>query len=511
MSASDDRRAVLRMVQPDGGSTLVMLPSTLSIGRSVDNGLVIEDPSVSRHHAEVVFNGEGHVLYDRNSKRGSFVNRERAVERLLRPGDVITLGRPDGLRLVYELGDGSASASDDEVGLSVLSVVGDGNSRYLRTMALDLKGPREGPVASRLKALYEIASSTFSSRTVEGLCRNLLDHVAEVLPCERGWVLLKKEGNQETTVAAHATFGSGAGVQGRPSRTIVARVCDENVALLSMNAMADSRFSAQESILAQSIRSVICAPLSSARRVWGVCYFDNSAQRGAFDHEQLEFLMAASRQAGVALENLHLIEDQRRALDSFIGTLTAAIDARDVLTAGHSARVASNASAFAAFLGSGPEEVRLVQVAGLLHDVGKIGIRDDVLLKSGQLTAEEFDHMKEHPRRTFQILSRIFFTEELRDLPAIAAAHHENVDGSGYPGGLSRDEIPFPGRIIAIADVFDALTSKRHYRDPMAIEATLEVIEGMVGTKFDAEMVDVFKKFVREGRWTFSEGADPTA
>ena len=507
MSGSTNYQAVLRMVKPGGGSTLVPLPSTLSLGRSPDNNLVIDDPFVSRHHAEIVFHGDGHQLCDRNSKRGSFVNRERVAEHRLRPGDVITLGRPDGVRLLYEPGDGSTSDPGNEAGLSLLSVLGPGDSRYLKTMALDLKGAQERALASRLKALYEITSSTFSARTVEELCRNLLEHIAEVLPCERGWVLLKEDGSREPSVAAHATFGSGAAVQGRPSSTIVARACDENVALLSMNAMADARFSAQESILSQSIRSVICAPLSSAHRVWGVCYFDTSALGVAFDNEQLEFLMAASRQAGVALENLHLIDDQRRALESFIGSLTEAIDARDVLTAGHSARVAHNASAFAAFLEMDPQVVRLIQFAGLLHDVGKIGIRDAVLLKSGRLTVEEFAHMQEHPRGTLRILSKIHLTEDLRDLPAIAAAHHENIDGSGYPDGLARDEIPLPGRIIAITDVFDALTSKRHYRDPMTIDATLEVIQGMVGTKFDADLVEAFKRFVLEGQWTFGEGA----
>lgn len=507
MSGSPERRAVLRLHQPGGGSKLVPIPTPLSLGRSPDNDLVIDDPFVSRHHARIVLDGDGHLLCDRNSKRGSFVNREQVVEHRLRSGDVITLGRPDGVRIAYELGDDSPSERGEEVGLSLLSVLSHDDSRYLKTMALDLKGAKAGSVASRLKALYEIASSTFSTRTVEELCGNLLQHVAGVLPCERGWVLLKEEGGGEPSVAAHATFGSGAEVQGRPSGTIVARACDENVAILSMNAMADARFSAQESILSQSIRSVICAPLSSARRVWGVCYFDTSALGVAFDSEQLEFLMAASRQAGMALENLHLIEEQRRALESFIGALTEAIDARDVLTAGHSARVAHNASAFAAFLGMSQQVVRLIKFAGLLHDVGKIGIRDEVLLKSGRLTDEEFTHMKEHPRGTLRILSKIHLTEDLRDLPAIAASHHENLDGSGYPDGLGRNELPLPGRVIAIADVFDALTSRRHYRDPMTIEATLEVIQGMAGTKFDADLVDSFRRFVLEGNWTFSEEA----
>jgi len=496
MPDTGSQAAVLRVIRLGMPPRVVPLPSgTLTLGRSVDNGLVLEDGFVSRHHAEVVAGAQGHILRDCQSKRGTFVNGEAVMERLLRPGDTISLGNANGNCIRYEMKAPAAAKADATD--QILSVVVPEESRYLNTMAFNLADLRKGPALSRLKSLYELTTAIFTAGSAEELCGSLLKHVFEVLPCERGWTLLRGDSGQELEETARRGGGEGE----HPSRTIVARVLGENVAILSRDAMLDERFDAQDSICVQAIRSVLCAPLGTATRVLGVCYFDSRAAGAAFDEEQLEFLMAACRQAGLALENIRLLQEQKRSLDSFISTLTAAIDARDVLTAGHSARVSANASAFASYLGRSEAEARLVRVAGLLHDVGKIGTHDAVLQKPGRLTEEELAHMQEHSAGTARILGQIRLTEELRDLPAIAAAHHENMDGSGYPLGLRAEEIPPLAPLLALTDVFDALTSKRHYREPMTYEGALGLLAGMAGTKFDRGLTEAFQRFVTEGRW----------
>ena len=130
----------------------------------------------------------------------------------------------------------------------------------------------------------------------------------------------------------------------------------------------------------------------------------------------------------------------------------------------------------------------------MLHDYGKIAVREAVLTKDGPLTDEEYHHIQRHPGYTKRILEKINFSRELRKVPAIAAAHHEKLDGTGYPGGLANGEIPQMGRILAVADVFDALTSKRHYRDRMEFPKVMKILTQDSGSHFDKVYVDAFKE-----------------
>jgi HD-GYP domain-containing protein (c-di-GMP phosphodiesterase class II) len=226
--------------------------------------------------------------------------------------------------------------------------------------------------------------------------------------------------------------------------------------------------------------------------VWGVCYVDNLSDERDFDDEALDFLTAIARHSGVALENLHLLEEQRRSLESFVRTLAATLDARDDNTAGHSARVGAIAMGVARMMGLSEEESRLIYYAGLLHDYGKIGVRDDILLKPSELTDEEYERVKEHPLTTYRLLSKMRFPEDLADVPVVAAAHHERWDGSGYPHGLRDEEIPLGSRIVAVADAYDAITEDRCYHEGWSPERALVELAKRSGTYFDPAVIDAF-------------------
>jgi HD-GYP domain-containing protein (c-di-GMP phosphodiesterase class II) len=195
------------------------------------------------------------------------------------------------------------------------------------------------------------------------------------------------------------------------------------------------------------------------------------------------------------MEHLYLMEEQRKSLESFIRTLAASLDARDDNTAGHSARVGAYSAGIARTMGLEREEIRSIYYAGLLHDYGKIGIRDDVLLKPAELTPEEYEHVKEHPLHTFRLLSKIRLPEDLADIPMVAAAHHERWDGSGYPHGLKGEEIPLGSRIVAVADAYDALTEERVYNRPCSPEKALDEIRQRSGIYFDPDVVESFTKY----------------
>jgi len=191
-------------------------------------------------------------------------------------------------------------------------------------------------------------------------------------------------------------------------------------------------------------------------------------------------------------------EKNKQLLSSFIAVATAALDARDKYTAGHSQRVAFYSLEIGKRLGLSPERLQKLYRSAILHDIGKIGIPDAILLKDGKLTDEEFAWIKKHPVLGEDIIRQVQPLEEVEDLLPGIRSHHERIDGKGYPDGLSGDNIPLFGRIIAVADAFDAMTSDRPYRKGMSVERATEVLLEGRGTQWDAQIVDCFVRFLQE-------------
>ena len=210
-------------------------------------------------------------------------------------------------------------------------------------------------------------------------------------------------------------------------------------------------------------------------------------------------LVAIASNAGISLENAQLFERQRKlleeqkiVLDSFIETLATSIDARDKITSGHSTRVKMYAVLIAKEFGMEQNDLYILEKAAALHDIGKIGIRDAVLQKEGKLTPEEYKHIQQHVEITHHILEKIHMSKDFQQIMEIACSHHEKFDGSGYYRHLKGEEIPFGGRILAVSDVFDAITSKRHYRDKMPIDKVINIIKDGAGSHFDPLVVEKF-------------------
>ncbi len=246
-------------------------------------------------------------------------------------------------------------------------------------------------------------------------------------------------------------------------------------------------------------RNILCMPIRNlSHQIVGVFQVLNKFE-GDFTQKDEDLLIAIGSSAGIALENANLfnkqkklIEEQKMLFSSFIDTLSASIDARDKITSGHSRRVTAYSELICDEYGLSESEKEIIKNAGLLHDIGKIGIKDSVLQKEGKLTPDEYEHIKEHVRFTHNILGKVYISKNFKDVAKIASSHHEKYDGTGYYKGLKGEEIPLGGRILAVCDVFDAITSKRHYRDKMDIKTALEIIIEGKNKHFDENVVNAF-------------------
>lgn len=196
----------------------------------------------------------------------------------------------------------------------------------------------------------------------------------------------------------------------------------------------------------------------------------------------------------------------RIAWQDTLEALSSSLDLRDHETEGHAMRVAHRAVQLAKAMGVPEQELKTLEYGGLLHDIGKIGVPDAVLLKPGPLSPEQWGLIKKHPSLGYQILSKIQFLNGAAD---IVRAHHERYDGKGYPLGLMGEEIPLGARVFAVVDTYDAMTSDRPYRKALSHEEAVAEIMRNAGTQFDPRVVEAFLQLVDKGTLAWTQGIKP--
>ena len=217
---------------------------------------------------------------------------------------------------------------------------------------------------------------------------------------------------------------------------------------------------------------------------YGNCPMESDVASG-----EMMFLEATANLIGVFHENISRFDEQKQMFTGTLTALTASIDAKDEYTRGHSERVAYLGAQLAKAMGMDAKAVELIHTTGLVHDVGKIGVPEAVLCKAGKLTDDEFEQIKRHPTIGYHILEGIPHIGPV--LPGVLH-HHERWDGRGYPANLAGKDIPQVGRMLALADTFDAMSSTRSYRPAMPRKAVLEEIRRCAGTQFDPALVPLF-------------------
>ncbi len=237
--------------------------------------------------------------------------------------------------------------------------------------------------------------------------------------------------------------------------------------------------------------SAICVPLIAHKEILGVLNVSKEAENKVFTQDDLQLLTTIGGQAAIALKNAILFKEIENLYLRTVKALAKAIEAKDPYTRGHSERVAELAVWIAREMGLSDEEVRGIETAAYLHDIGKIGIEDKILLKPSKLDSKERDHIERHPDISYSILKPINFPW---DIATIVRHHHEFFNGQGYVDGKKGEEIPLGSRILTVADAFEAMTSERPYRKAKSSKEALKELDSCSGTQFDPKIVKVFQK-----------------
>ncbi|HOA04799.1 MAG TPA: HD domain-containing phosphohydrolase [Candidatus Fermentibacter daniensis] len=351
----------------------------------------------------------------------------------------------------------------------------------------------------RLESLLKILKAISRVRDLNTLLALLASETSACLGAERSTVFIYDRARNELW----SIIAEGMDRQIRIDATsgLAGHVLGTGSTLITGDVSRDGRFDPSvDRSTGFTTRNALTVPIRNTRgEVTGVFQAVNKSG-GGFSMEDADFLEAVAAEAGVTIENVSLYEHRRSMLESLIKALAESIEARDPLTAGHSENVMKYAGGISRHLGLSATLTREIEYAALLHDYGKIGVPDAVLRKPDPLDENEIGVMRSHVERTGRILSSIDFEEDLESVPQFAVEHHERLDGSGYPAGVSGDAISIGGRIIAVADVFEALTAKRHYRDPMDPREALGTIRAAAGTAFDAEVVDALQSYLEAER-----------
>ena len=248
--------------------------------------------------------------------------------------------------------------------------------------------------------------------------------------------------------------------------------------------------------LPRDLLSVMLVPLRIRDKVFGVLTAGIREGDNRFTEKDLYYLSFLAKSAAQSIENLALYENIYENLFATLYAFVNAVEARDLYTRQHSSRVTGISMIIGQQLGCTSEELDTLNFAGHLHDIGKIGIRDDILLKPGRLTDEEFEKIKQHPAIGANILEQVGMWEKERQ---IIRCHHERFDGTGYPNGLKENQIPFLARILSVADVYDAMASDRAYRKRMDERIILKVIHEGSGSQFDPDIVAAFDAAYKKG------------
>ena len=346
----------------------------------------------------------------------------------------------------------------------------------------------------RLSRLVRLSGTLIHDPRLETISDNFTEECAALVSAERSFLFIL---DSDTGKLYAIVFPPGKKIQLDAGEGLEGWVASSGEYIISDNPASDTRYSPKlENAIGHGIENAMIVPFVDNRnKTFGVIEVINKSDGNGFDNEDFCLLRAAVAEITVNIENARLYNDLKQTFNSLIEVMATTIDARHPMSKGHSRRVAIYAVGIAREMGLMENEIEQIRVASLLHDYGKIGVHDSILKKEGHLNEEEFEAIKEHAKITHDIVSKVHFTEELADVPTIASCHHERWDGGGYPFGMAGEAIPLGSRIIAVADVFDAITTVREYKTAKSFgHAASEIIAGR-GTHFDSNVVSAFERY----------------
>jgi putative nucleotidyltransferase with HDIG domain len=247
-----------------------------------------------------------------------------------------------------------------------------------------------------------------------------------------------------------------------------------------------------DSLNGASTGHILCFPFNQKDGAGGVIQIMNTSVH-QITPVVINVINEWSSIAAGLLTTIIRTEDFKKAFDTFVDTISHAFDTRDFIAAGHSRRVTLYAVEVAKQMGLSALDTEILRYAGLLHDIGKIGVPELILLKDKKPTDDEFEIIKRHVGLTKNMLEKVHLPGDFKKIVGMAATHHERLDGNGYPSGLKGDEIPRGGKILAVCDVFDALTSRRSYEDRQPVRKVINILDNEINESFEPFIVYHFK------------------
>jgi len=370
---------------------------------------------------------------------------------------------------------------------------------------IEMVGTELAQTYEELVLLHKLSTNMRVTEQDASFLQMACDSLTEIIPVEGIAILLEKKVENEPQLVV--TAGSGLiDLNEQTAAVLHSRLAEETDA--GKEALLDSEVDAPFKYdWPSNIENIMAVPLcgkdkaeshtaeknQDGTRIIGMMVAINRIDKQDFDSIDVKLFNSVANSCAVFIENGRLFGDLKELFIGSLKALTNSIDAKDQYTRGHSERVAIISRWIAERLAdcepTKEEQIHRIYLAGLLHDIGKIGIDERVLRKKGKLTDEEYDCMKKHPSIGAGILREI---RQMRDIVPGVLCHHERIDGRGYPNGLVGDQMPLIGKIVGLADSFDAMTSKRTYRDAKTVEEALAEIEKGLGTQFDENVGKVF-------------------
>jgi len=487
------------------GRTLALEESTLplSIGRDPDNTIALDHTAVSRYHCRLVTEGRTYFAEDLGSTNGTFLNGRKISRERLSPGDELIIANvgmvieasPESIHKTHSPLDYSVSidvkqSSDNALTLS--NPVEEIGARAFLD-GFDESDPERAHRA--LETLYRADRAFRDIEDLKQLLENMLDLVMQSTKATRGYVFLiqRDTGNLVPYVRRPTTDEADDG-ELVVSQTILQTAVRQKAAIISGDALVDERFVHSRSVADLSVRAAMCAPLTNRGKVLGIVYVD-SQKAGAFARDDLALFSAMALKTGTAVDNARLYDDLRSLFYNTVETLVRTIQAKDPYTSGHSTRVSRYALLVAEKLSLSTKEKHQLYLASMLHDIGKIGVPDDLLNRPGKLSDEEMERVRNHVQLGASMIEML---GEMHPIVPLIRHHHEAWDGSGYPDGLKGGEIPLISRIISVADMYDAMTSDRPYRKRRHQQEAVDEIKRTTGTKLDPRVAEAFLAVLKD-------------
>lgn len=353
--------------------------------------------------------------------------------------------------------------------------------------------------AGHLDAFVELTTLINSALDIDEIKRRAIESAMRMTDAEAGSLLFVdgSTGDLYFDVASGERGDVVKAIRLKKGQGIAGWVAENQLPLIVEDAESDPRFFKKvDERSGFKTRNMVCVPVTARNKLLGVLQVINK-KSGMFTSEDMVLMVSFSNQVAIAVENTRLRDELNETFYNTMQALAETIEMRDPYTGGHTRRVMEYSLAIGRRIGLTRREMVRLRLAAILHDIGKIGVRDIILLNPGRLTCEEFGEMRKHPEFGAAVLSRI---KKLRGVIPGIKYHHERYDGSGYPEGLKGEAIPLLARIIAVADAFDAMTTNRPYRRGLSRENALAELQEHSGRQFDPMVVKAFLDYFKARR-----------